>query len=432
MSELDYETQRLLEKLQKQLQEALDRQNIAYMGDTKVVRIPRISPERLRMLRRESNPEVCSVEYIADTWYDEESRQTRNSKYIIGLIFDDYPMAMIPNDNYFKYFDEATGRPRILPGMRNPAGMAEAKEQKVKKSRGTKAAGANRTSKATDTTGADEAAETTEATETTDGQRIPHHPDSREKPRTPERKKYSAEEDATEEETSDTDNALEDFFAEIERNRREAEAAMIRSAEEEEKRKRNLELYGEQDIGDIERQEAIQSIMALFDDCEKEETGTKDTMKKDAQPETREPAEAPEEAAGKAKEQETSPEETSPQGKADNPELQQTFREYQIAKERQAILGKILNEILASVRNLAKKRPNDIVNEYKANRINRLLKEAISRYEHSGYEDLMELIELPREEEQDGEIVRTGMTYSDLELLLDHYCTILHFIPSGK
>ena len=285
--------------------------------------------------------------------------------------------------------------------------MAEAKEQKAKKPRGTKAAGTNKTSKATETTGADE------ATETTDGQRIPHHPDSCEKPRTPERKKYAAEENATEEDTSDTDNALEDFFAEIERNRREAEAAMIRNAEAEEKRKRNLELYGEENTSDIERQEAIQSLMALFDDCEKEETGTEDSMKKDAQPET-------------------IPEGTSLQGKADNPELQQTFREYQIVKERQAILGKILNEILASIRNLAKKRPNDIVNEYKANRINRLLKEAISRYKDSGYEDLMELIELPREEEQDGEIVQAGITYSDLELLLDHYCTILYFIPSGK
>ena len=45
-----------------------------------------------------------------------------------------------------------------------------------------------------------------------------------------------------------------------------------------------------------------------------------------------------------------------------------------------------------------------------------------------GYKDLLELIEEPREEEKDGRIIRTGPTYSDVDVLLAHYVTILKYI----
>lgn len=409
MPDLDYHSRQLLEKLQKQLQEALDRQNVAYLGEVKVVRIPQI-PGRIRKLSRQGDSDILSVEYISDQWYDKESGQPRNEKHIIGMIFPDYPMALIPNDNYYQYFDEATGKPKVLPGMRNPANEESKKTKTIK------------------TTGPD-----TQAVKATE-----NRSDSRGRSRLPEGNKEDDKETNEEKDSTYIDDAINEFLKGIEKNRKEAEAAMIRNEEEEERRKRNLELYGDQDYSDIEQQEATDYLMALFDEAEKEEAGTEGTMKKDEQPEnTTETSENPaatnpiatKSAATNSKAEKT--ENASPVN-PDNPELQQTYREYKNAKERQAILGKILNEVRASIRNLAKRRPDDIVNEYKANRINRLLKEAISRYENSDYTDLMELIELPREAEQDGEIVQTGMTYSDLELLLDHYCTILHFIPSGK
>ena len=47
-------------------------------------------------------------------------------------------------------------------------------------------------------------------------------------------------------------------------------------------------------------------------------------------------------------------------------------------------------------------------------------------------EDLLELIEEPREIEEDGKTFVVGMTYSDLEILLNHYETITEFIRIGK
>ena len=113
-------------------------------------------------------------------------------------------------------------------------------------------------------------------------------------------------------------------------------------------------------------------------------------------------------------------------------ELQQEYDEYERRMERTAVLFQILNGIKEGIRERTKKRPDDIINGYKARKINRILSEIRERYEGSDYDDLLELIEEPREEEQDGKTVITGMTYSDAGVVLEHYAAITRFIKIKK
>ena len=96
--------------------------------------------------------------------------------------------------------------------------------------------------------------------------------------------------------------------------------------------------------------------------------------------------------------------------------------------ERAAVLVKILDSISRSIANQAKKHPDALINIYKARKINDILIEIRVRYQGSGYEDLLELIEAPHEVEEDGKKYIDGMTYSDAEVLLSHYVVILQHI----
>ena len=112
--DLDHESMLHLEKLRKQLSLALERSNIAHMGDNPdgvtVVRIP-VIPGRIRKIPHSGEEGAFSVEYKSSQWYDQETGQTRNEKHIIGTILPEYPMAMLPNNNYYRFFDAATGKP---------------------------------------------------------------------------------------------------------------------------------------------------------------------------------------------------------------------------------------------------------------------------------------------------------------------------------
>ena len=98
-------------------------------------------------------------------------------------------------------------------------------------------------------------------------------------------------------------------------------------------------------------------------------------------------------------------------------------------KERTAILMRILESVTKTISNQAKKHPDHIINTYKARKINEILIELRIKYQGSGYEDLLELIREPEEVEKDGQKFIDGMTYSDAEVLLSHYATIIEHIP---
>ena len=76
--------------------------------------------------------------------------------------------------------------------------------------------------------------------------------------------------------------------------------------------------------------------------------------------------------------------------------------------------------------------PADEQDVKKEQQINRILAEIREAYGGSNYEDLLGMIEEPKEEEQDGKTVMTGMTYSDAEIVLAHYAAITKFIRIKK
>ena len=98
-------------------------------------------------------------------------------------------------------------------------------------------------------------------------------------------------------------------------------------------------------------------------------------------------------------------------------------------KERKRI--RILLDILTSmgdvVKDQAKKRPEDLVNGFQAQMINEVLKEIREIEEKKGYGEMLELIEEPREAEKDGKKITVGTSYSDAEIILEFYNSVVWF-----
>lgn len=102
-------------------------------------------------------------------------------------------------------------------------------------------------------------------------------------------------------------------------------------------------------------------------------------------------------------------------------------------RERAAILRLILASITKAISNQARKHPNDLINAYKARTINSILIEIRVKYQNTGYADLLGMIREPEEVEENGQKYLTGMTYSDAEVLLTHYATVIEYIhPDDK
>ena len=116
---------------------------------------------------------------------------------------------------------------------------------------------------------------------------------------------------------------------------------------------------------------------------------------------------------------------TQQEEEAEMPQRPSHFPGVSMEDERAALLVVILEKITESIKNQAKKHPDALINIYKARKINEILMEIQIRYRDSGYEDLLELIEEPHEVEENGQKYLTGMTYSDVEVLLCYYGSIL-------
>ena len=106
-------------------------------------------------------------------------------------------------------------------------------------------------------------------------------------------------------------------------------------------------------------------------------------------------------------------------------ELELAYEAYERKKERVRVLRLIMEANMYSIEALAKKQPDEIMNVYKVRKINSGLSEIREFYRDSEYADLLELIEEPREEEQDGVRKMTGMTYSDALVLLHSYDKVM-------
>ena len=85
----------------------LEEQNEVKFGDAILVRIPKIEG---RIYTQQEGPHLIYVMYIYETRWDREKKQTRNRKVMIGQAIESIPGAMLPNENYYRFFDRRTGQ----------------------------------------------------------------------------------------------------------------------------------------------------------------------------------------------------------------------------------------------------------------------------------------------------------------------------------
>ena len=384
-----------VKRLREQVTKGLEKSNKVKLGDGYLVRIPKIQG-RINRIKRDDR---TYVEYIYERGYDPETKQSRNKKVLIGTILSEYPNALLPNDNYTEFFDIDTGRPKKrLDDIGNgekpttdedtPDGMkSEAERPSDTRDRKTKKAKS--------------------------GKDITEEPSSRVmKPWSPE--------DMTEEEKRHsrelTRRAGQEIYESIVKRRTQAQE----EAEKEEIRKRNLELYGEEHP-DVEPLSLEEWHKILIDDIEGdygepgEEEENKDTGNEN-QNEDRKDENDMEQDSNSFNEE----------------ELRKNYEAVNAFRERVAILADILKKIHESIKTQAKKRPDDVISPFKAQKINSILSELKEKYAGTGYDDLLEMIDEPQEVEKDGRTILVGPTYSDVEVILDHYASILHFIKAKK
>ena len=394
-------------ELRKLVAEGLRKNNRVKLGDGYLVRIPEIKG-RINRIKRDKS---VYVEYVYERKYDPETKQTRNKKAIIGVIVEGYPGAMLPNDNYGKYFDAVTG---ALKQPENDGEKTEAEGTDLTTETGTEGSGTaaetvsgSEKGKTNKKTGKD--SKSAKALEEAANNRVMHP--------------WRPEDKTEEEKRRDWEmghNAMKEMLDSAIRRR-------MKEQKEDEKKEReqyNLELYGEENPETEGR-----SLEDLIRERKRLDEETYENYK---EPSEEEIDRVLRNLIG----------DTSEAGNEDNMEngdyayseeaLQESYKDFNALRERIAILSDILAKIHESIKTQAKRRPDDIISEFKAKKINSILAEIKEKYAGTGYDDLLELIEVPREIRKDEEIYVIGPSYSDVEVILDHYASILHFIKVKK
>lgn len=112
----------------------------------------------------------------------------------------------------------------------------------------------------------------------------------------------------------------------------------------------------------------------------------------------------------------------------ENEPLDSLYDRVTLKNGRKEVLRDLLDEIIYTISNQAKKHPEILISTYKAKKINAVLIELKLVAHGSGFEDFLELIKEPEEVEQDGKKFLIGMTYSDAEVLLSHYTVVLNYL----
>ena len=427
-------------KLKRMIAKAIEEKNWVDLDGLILVRIP--EGKRFHVYSKNADGE-CNVEYVLEQWYDRGKRQSRNRKVVIGTTLPNYPNVMFPTKNYYTYFDYTTGLPKENPdgdgGGNAKQGAAGKGTERKKAERGAgtesgkqdgepraKAAGTGEERIKTQEVGLSSEQSMKEkpdsgsdAEPATGNEPQPMEPNPQERP--PEELSPEEEEKKKREKIL---KVIQECWQEMEKDRQEMEAARLRGEDEERLKK----LYGEDMASDAEREAAARRLSKIVEEARragkiKDGEGGKTAGDGNADDGPKEPEGGQMDGGADGGNGEESEEEE---------DIQSVYYQVSKEREREAILMRILMATAKSIGGQARKHPDDIVNRYKARKINRLLMEIRENYQKSGYEDLLELIEEPREIEEDGKTFVVGMTYSDVEILLNHYETITEFIRIGK
>ena len=94
---------------------------------------------------------------------------------------------------------------------------------------------------------------------------------------------------------------------------------------------------------------------------------------------------------------------------------------------------RVLLDVLTSIRDVVKKqaqrRPDETMNEYQVEKINPVLEEIIKIEKEMGMGDLLETIR-KTEKGADGKVEVKGMSYGDIEVLLEYFNSVVWFTQS--
>ena len=359
--------------LREKIVRILSERNYMEIRGDHIVRVPRIPG---RIFERDNGYGHILIDLIYQRWYDPEAKQSRNRRATIGETLDICPMAMIPTERYTEFFDLETGELlRPFDDEEEPQ-----KEKPAPKGGGKK------------------------KTETKKQEKEPKLPTS-ESSSTEEPKETTDPSITRAEEQNKPDNAPEDKEDKYKQGYEDMVESLIST---------RRHFADEERMGD-ERKEEEELEQELYADEPPETEEEMDDEENELralfglEPKPRAPK---------------TPEEL---------EFEREWAKYQKARERMAILRQILTGMLTSIRNQAKRHPDDIVNEYKVRKINSVLSEIREKYRNSEYYDLLDLMEEPKiVKDEDGDLTVTGMTYSDAEVLLGNYETVFKFIQVNK
>ena len=95
---------------------------------------------------------------------------------------------------------------------------------------------------------------------------------------------------------------------------------------------------------------------------------------------------------------------------------------YEADREDQFMLRDFFDQLYFEFQIMSRKKPNNIVNENKIRRINRILEPVTEMMKDKKYACFLELIPEPEiHENEDGTTIMTGMSYSDVSLLLTQF-----------
>ncbi len=92
-------------------------------------------------------------------------------------------------------------------------------------------------------------------------------------------------------------------------------------------------------------------------------------------------------------------------------------------KEQFEMLRALFNELYVEIDEMKKKKPDGVVNAFKVERINRVLKPLYDLMKDEPFVSYLELVQQPSEEKtgRGTIIVETGLTYSDVMIILSQY-----------
>ena len=103
-------------------------------------------------------------------------------------------------------------------------------------------------------------------------------------------------------------------------------------------------------------------------------------------------------------------------------EEKKTLENYDEEREQQFMLRDFFDQLFFEFQIMSRKRPGFIVNENKVRRINKVLEPIMSMLKNEAYVGFLELIPEPEiQEDEDGACVLTGLSYSDVSLLLTQF-----------